>query len=129
MKSTGTFDFEDIDQHSAVPPFEQLKNQILERVRNGNLMSGTKLPTVRSAANSLGLAINTVARAYKELEEQRIIETHGRQGSFVRASVDEFAERMRAAADNFVAEAIACGADEKRAMLYLSAAFSARERV
>lgn len=128
MKCTGTFDFGDIDQQSSVPPFEQLKNQILESVRSGRLLSGTKLPTVRSAANSLGLAVNTVARAYKELEEQRIIETHGRQGSFVRASVDEFADRMREAADQYVAEAIACGADEKRAMLYLSASFSAHER-
>ncbi|GAB2893466.1 GntR family transcriptional regulator [Neomicrococcus lactis] len=128
MKSTGTFDFGVIDHQSSVPPYEQLKNQIILRVRNGKLLSGTKLPTVRQAASDLGLSVNTVARAYKELEEQRIIETNGRLGSFVRASVDEFADRMREAAEQFVDEALACGVDEKRAILYLSAAFSAKAR-
>lgn len=128
MKSTGSFEFEGINHQSSVPPFEQLKSQVIERVRAGSLLSGTKLPTVRHAASSVGLSVNTVARAYKELEEQRIIETNGRLGSFVRASVDEFADRMRDAAERYVEEALACGADEKRAALYVEAAFSAKLR-
>jgi DNA-binding transcriptional regulator YhcF (GntR family) len=77
-----------IDQHSSVPPFEQLRVQLLEQVRDGSLAAGARLPTVRSLADELGLAVNTVARAYRELESDGIVETRGRNGTFVAASGD-----------------------------------------
>lgn len=67
------------------PPFEQLRTQVARRAADGDLPAGTKLPTVRALAEQLGLAINTVARAYKELEADGVVVTEGRRGTFVAA--------------------------------------------
>jgi len=76
-----------IDTSSAVPPYEQLRAQLASQVANGVLPAGTKLATVRQMAADLGLAANTVARAYRELEADGVIATHGRRGTFVRSEV------------------------------------------
>jgi DNA-binding transcriptional regulator YhcF (GntR family) len=72
-----------LDPGSAVPPFEQVRAQLAAAVRAGALAPATRLPTVRALAAELGLAVNTVARAYRELELAGVIETRGRQGTFV----------------------------------------------
>lgn len=72
-----------LDQSSQDPPFEQLRTQVAGRVARGELAAGTKLPTVRALAERLGLATNTVARAYKELEADGVVVTEGRRGTFV----------------------------------------------
>jgi DNA-binding transcriptional regulator YhcF (GntR family) len=72
-----------IDTSSSVPPFEQLRSQIAGLVARGDLAPGTRLATVRQLAADLGLAANTVARAYRELEADGVISTHGRRGTFV----------------------------------------------
>jgi DNA-binding transcriptional regulator YhcF (GntR family) len=77
-----------IDPRSAVPPFEQLRVQLVEQISDGTLAPGAKLPTVRRLAEDLGLAANTVARSYRELESLGLIETRGRNGSFVAAHGD-----------------------------------------
>ena len=74
-----------IDHDAAVPPFEQLRTQVARQVTEGSLPAGTRLPTVRQLATDLGLAANTVARAYKELEADGVVETQGRRGTFVRS--------------------------------------------
>ena len=74
-----------VDPSSAQPPFEQLRTQIATRVTEGTLPPGSKLPTVRGLADQLGLAANTVARAYKELEADGVVVTEGRRGTFVRS--------------------------------------------
>ncbi|MFI6580294.1 GntR family transcriptional regulator [Embleya sp. NPDC050493] len=77
-----------IDPTSAVAPFEQIRTQLADQARAGALPAGTRLPTVRGLAGELGLAPNTVARAYRELEADGVIETRGRSGSFVAAVGD-----------------------------------------
>ncbi|MFY0409072.1 GntR family transcriptional regulator [Solicola sp. PLA-1-18] len=72
-----------IDLASPTPPFEQLRTQVAAQVRDGVLEAGQKLPTVRQLAADLGLAANTVARAYRELESDGVVVTHGRRGTFV----------------------------------------------
>ena len=57
-----------IDPASAIPPYEQLRTQVVAMTVTGELEPGQKLPTVRQLAADLGLAPNTVARAYRELE-------------------------------------------------------------
>lgn len=69
-----------------VPPYEQLRAQVAARVADGRLPAGTKLPTVRGLAEELGLAANTVAKAYRQLESDRVIETRGRAGTYVRSA-------------------------------------------
>jgi DNA-binding transcriptional regulator YhcF (GntR family) len=72
-----------IDSTSSVPPFEQLRSQIAHLVAVGELPAGTKLPTVRQLGIDLGLAANTVARSYRELEADGVLVTAGRRGTFV----------------------------------------------
>jgi len=76
-----------IDHDSTVPPFEQLRSQVATAVARGDLPPGTRLGTVRQTAADLGLAVNTVARAYRELEADGVVVTRGRQGTFVRSGV------------------------------------------
>jgi DNA-binding transcriptional regulator YhcF (GntR family) len=72
-----------IDQGSPVPPYEQLRSAVAGQVADGSLPAGTKLPTVRGLAARLGLAANTVAKAYRGLESDGVVETRGRAGTFV----------------------------------------------
>jgi GntR family transcriptional regulator len=57
-----------VDVASPVPPYEQIRLQLAELIRHGVLPVGDRLPTVRQLAGDLGLAVGTVARAYRELE-------------------------------------------------------------
>ena len=54
---------------SPQPPYEQVRREIVEQVRSGELRPGDRLPAIRAHAADLGLAAGTVARAYKLLEE------------------------------------------------------------
>lgn len=72
-----------VDPTSGVPPFEQVREAIRSQVDSGELAPGFRLPPVRALADSTGLAVNTVARAYKELEALGVVETRGRAGTFV----------------------------------------------
>ena len=76
-----------IDATSSVPPYEQLRTQVAPQVADGRLPAGTRLPTVRQLAAELGVAANTVARAYRELEADGVVVTHGRRGTFVPSGV------------------------------------------
>jgi DNA-binding transcriptional regulator YhcF (GntR family) len=72
-----------VDTTRPEPPYEQLKSRITEQVDSGELAAGERLPTVRALAGELGLAPNTVARAYRELEALGVLSTRGRSGTFV----------------------------------------------
>lgn len=84
-------------------PYEQVRAQISEQARSGALPVGYRLPTVRGLAEQLGLAANTVAKAYRALETDGVIETRGRNGTFV-AAAGSAAEREGAAAARAYAE-------------------------
>ncbi|PIE98831.1 MAG: GntR family transcriptional regulator, partial [Propionibacterium sp.] len=90
-----------IDQKSSTPPFEQIKAQITSARESGEFPAGYRLLPVRRLAAQLGVATNTVARAYRELEACAIIETRGRNGSFVTGS-DENLEAAAAAAREYL---------------------------
>jgi DNA-binding transcriptional regulator YhcF (GntR family) len=94
-----------LDPHSPVPPYEQLRSGIALRIRDGRLPAGTRLPPVRRLAEELSLAPNTVARAYRGLEAGGLVETAGRRGTVVATSRDTVARQATEAAAHF-AEAI-----------------------
>jgi DNA-binding transcriptional regulator YhcF (GntR family) len=111
-----------IDQHAAKPLFDQVRTQIIDGIRDGKLPPGTRLPTVRELAGQMSLAVNTVARAYRELESAGVLETRGRFGTFV-ARVDPADSAMATAAHTFVSAARALGVDKDEALKYVEAAF------
>lgn len=111
-----------IDASLATPPFEQLRTQVRDAVAAGELVAGAKLPTVRALAEQLGLAVNTVARAYRELETDGIIETRGRAGSFVAPQGDAARQQAQVAAREFVERARRLGLDDADALDLVRAA-------
>jgi DNA-binding transcriptional regulator YhcF (GntR family) len=95
------------------PPFAQLRAQLAAAIAGGHLAPGTRLPTVRAAAADLGLAVNTVARAYRELESDGVVVTEGRRGTFVRSGIvdgaSDPADAARGAAADYVRTARRAG--------------------
>lgn len=113
-----------IDVSSSQPPFEQVRAQLARRISDRTLAVGTRLPTVRALATELGLAANTVARAYRELEETGMVETRGRAGTFVSALGDRSRIALRQAAAEYAATARALGIDHDEAVQAVRAALS-----
>ena len=102
-----------VDPESADAPFRQLRQQIVEAVERGRLTPGTRLPAVRALAEQVGVAANTTAKVYRELEASGVLETRGRTGTFVAESDMRSAVLLRAA-EEVVEHATASGftADE-----------------
>ncbi|MGV8883820.1 MAG: GntR family transcriptional regulator [Rhodoglobus sp.] len=107
---------------SATPPYEQIRSQVRDAVRNGTLSAGTKLPTVRRLAEDLGIAPNTVARAYRELEADGFIETRGRNGTVVSPQGDSSAQQGQLAARAFADRIAQLGLDPDDALAWVAAA-------
>ena len=72
-----------VDPDSPTPPYEQLRAQIVTMIESGTLPAGRQLPTIRQLAADLGLAANTVARAYRELETDGWVVSRVRHGTTV----------------------------------------------
>ena len=105
----------EIDLHSPVPPFEQIRARIADLVAAGELPAGTRLPSVRALAGDLGIAPNTVVRAYRELEAAGVVRTARGRGTVVAdtpPAPDDAA--VSAAVERAVALARAAGWDAAR---------------
>ncbi|MDQ1547436.1 MAG: hypothetical protein QOH69_2340 [Actinomycetota bacterium] len=113
-----------VDPHSPTPPYEQLREQFMAEVRSGALTAGTRIPTVRKLAGDLGLAPNTVARAYRELEADGFIETRGRNGSFVSAQGDAAQKQAQDAARAYADRIQKLGIPRDQALAYVTAALN-----
>jgi DNA-binding transcriptional regulator YhcF (GntR family) len=111
-----------IDTRSATPPYEQLRAQLVTQVQSGELSAGTRIPTVRKLAEDLGLAPNTVARAYRELEADGFIETRGRNGSFVSAQGDAAQKQAQEAARAYADRIRKLGIPRTQAIDYVTGA-------
>lgn len=112
-----------VDPRSAVPPFEQIRVQVLALIHHGTLPPETRLPTVRKLAADLGLAPNTVARAYRELEMNGAIETRGRHGTFVSAHDDPVHRQAQKAAEEYAHQIRTLGLGHREALAFLNTAF------
>ncbi|TFC95892.1 MULTISPECIES: GntR family transcriptional regulator [Cryobacterium] len=115
-----------IDPTSSTPPYEQIRIQIADLVRDGELVPGTRLPTVRRLAGDLGLAPNTVARSYRELERDEIIQTRGRHGSYIAMHGTSNQRHAQAAAQAYVLRLGELGIGMDEGLKYVRAAFQSR---
>lgn len=99
----------EVDLTSSVPPYEQIRLQVLAHVAAGRLHPGDRLPTIRALAADLGVATGTVARAFHELEATGMVATRRRTGTVVADGVARPDADVRDAARHFVDAARAAG--------------------
>jgi len=87
-----------LDTSSGVPFYRQIIDQVLLAVADGRLTPGTQLPTVRQLAVDLSVNLNTVAKAYREMEIRGIVDTQQGTGTFVstRRAERKTSERRKA---------------------------------
>ena len=106
-----------VDPDDPTPPYEQLRRQVRDLVGGGVLRPGDRLPPLRQLAGDLGLAVGTVARAYKELEGDGVVVTAGRRGTVVApAPPTASADAVDAAVARAVALARGAGWDRRRVL-------------
>ncbi|MEO6324346.1 MAG: GntR family transcriptional regulator [Thermoanaerobaculia bacterium] len=122
-----------LDPGSGVPLYRQVIDQVLLAVADGRLKAGIQLPTVRQLAVDLSVNLNTIAKAYREMEIRGIVETQQGTGTFVatRKAEKRTAERRKALerlTEDFLAQATARGfsADEVAEAIIERAAGAAR---
>lgn len=73
----------EIDIESSTPVFTQLIEQVKAAVMQGSISEGDPLPSIRQLANDLALNSKTVAKAYRLLERDSVIQTKGYRGTFI----------------------------------------------
>ena len=94
LKGTRMIDFQ-IDPKSGVPIYRQIIDQIRYGMMAGKLTVGEQLPTVRALAVQLKVNLNTVSKAYRELEIQNILETQQGTGTFIGSVTIDIPEKER----------------------------------
>ena len=108
-----------LDFHSGLPIYTQIVEQIQSQVANGILKPGDQLPTVRALALELRVNFNTVARAYRMLDEARIISTQQGRGTYITeipppdVSEKFRQESLEALTHRFISEAFRLGFSER----------------
>ncbi len=85
-----------VDPDLETAPFQQIMDQLRGFIERGELSAGDSLPTVRQLAGDLGVAPNTVARAYAELQEEGWLTSEGRRGTHVASDAPANDKRTRA---------------------------------
>lgn len=96
-----------VDESLEIPPYRQIVDQIRASIERRELQPGMALPPVRQLAGDLGVAPNTVARAYAELQSEGWLIGEGRRGTRVAGDIPRADPRARArdlrdAIDRFV---------------------------
>jgi GntR family transcriptional regulator len=112
-----------LDFHSGLPIYTQIVNQIQSQLVNKIIKPGDQLPTVRALASELRVNFNTVARAYRILDEARIISTQQGRGTYItEIPPPEVSEKLRheslaALTQRFITEAFRLGFSEREVSL------------
>jgi GntR family transcriptional regulator len=114
-----------VDASGGDPPYEQVRAQVAALVAAGTLLPGDRLPTVRGLAADLGLAVNTVARAFRELEVSGVVVTGRRAGTTVASGTHTSEVALEALAVRFVASVREAGLGEGQAVEAVRRAFRA----
>jgi DNA-binding transcriptional regulator YhcF (GntR family) len=121
----------EVDPRSPVAPYEQLRQQVTAMVLAGRLAPGDRLPSIRQLANDLGIASGTVARAYRELESDGVVTTHGRHGTLVQGGPRRAGPppALLDAARSYADRAASAGATLEDALIAVRVAFASERAV
>lgn len=118
-----------VDENDRRPIYQQVVDEIKSLIARGQLVEGTALPPVRQVAADLGVNLNTIATAYRELQREGLISVRHGAGAVVASTTaqeksdDELRKPLRAALTQFVlaglprAEIMAVVAEELRGLL------------
>jgi len=109
-----------VDRGVASPPVRQIQVCLSRAIQAGTLPPGTRLPTVRALAADLGVAVNTVAKAFRRLEEAGLVMTRGRAGTVV-SPLDDVSGRIESAAREYAVLAIDLGLSHEDALAQVHA--------
>ncbi len=106
-----------LDQSSPIPPYEQIGSQIRALIVGSHLPPGSLLPSVRQLARDLGIAPNTVVRAYNELEHDGWVISSARKGVIVAEQLlmiteQEQHQRLQQAVEQLLMTAHQLGVDD-----------------
>jgi DNA-binding transcriptional regulator YhcF (GntR family) len=123
----------EVDVASAVPPYEQIREQIERMAVSGVIPQGFRLPSIRQLAADLGLAPATVARTYTELESAGIVQSRRGRGTTIAGNGHKLTRsqtqtELGKAADAFARRIHQLGIDRKTALSALEKAFTALAR-
>jgi GntR family transcriptional regulator len=99
-----------IDTHSGVPPYLQLVQQVRQAVLLGFLQPGDRLPLIREVVEDLAINPNTVAKAYRQMEQENLVTGRPGQGTFVN---EQQSAAMSASTYTSLRRAYAAGLDEQ----------------
>ncbi len=110
-----------LDYHSRMPIYEQIKDQIISLVGQGSLKADDQLPSLRQLSAELSVNINTIKRAFSELEAQGIVYSVAGKGIFISESAQRSAIVKKALADVsgavLKAKTMGAGKDEITALI------------
>ncbi len=106
--------FENINIHSSVAVYVQIENHVLFAVASGRLKAGDKLPSIGELSKKLNVNLNTVAKAYRDLEVMGIVYTRRGMGVFINDGAagkcaEDCRRRIVGRLHEVVAEAVAAG--------------------
>jgi len=97
-----------IDPHTGVPFYRQIIEQVKYGIVGGFLSPGDQLPTVRQLATDLSINLNTVVRAYREMEIEGVLDTQQGSGTFISNHRPKISElEMRRKLDQILTELLA----------------------
>ena len=115
-----------IDYHSRTPIYEQIKEQIVLDINRGVLKADEQLPSLRQMSAQLGLNINTVKRAFSELEAQGITYSVAGKGNFINADAQKNSMYLQQALNDVKTAAInakTMGADREQLLTIINELF------
>ena len=120
----------ELDFRSGIPIYSQIVEQVKRLIASGKLRQGDQLPTVRALAQELRVNFNTIARAYRLLDEAGIISTQQGRGTYIlEAPSAEASEQLKrqtleGLTRRYLADAIRLGCSAKEALEIMKAQVS-----
>jgi len=91
-----------VDQNNRIPKYKQIVQEIFKNIKNGNMQHGDQLPSINELKDKLGVARDTVIKAYKELNTTGVISSMPGKGYYISKNINEIEHRIFILFDQFL---------------------------